>query len=150
RAEYVNALATAKDADAMADKLFPRVLGLLRELGVPCRYGINPGDEAMLGDSAPLAAHSLVVYLDHPLNGPTAAQAAAVFSTSWAERGALGLVVSPFGTIPTPRQAGPFELELALTAGVDALAYGRHGATLLAGAGTTQVDGSITATLTPP
>jgi hypothetical protein len=150
RAEYVNALATADDANAMADKLFPRVLGLLRELGVPCRYGINPGDEAMLGDSAPLMAHALAVYLDHPLNGATDAEAGAVFSISSADRGDLGLVVSPFGTLTTTRQAGPFAIELKLTAGVDALAYGRHGLTLLASADTTEVTGSVTATLTPP
>ena len=37
RAEYDNALLTVSDADAMANKLFPRLVGVLRELGISCR-----------------------------------------------------------------------------------------------------------------
>ena len=44
RAEYGNAMQTAADANAMADKLFPRLERLLRSLGVSCRYGFDPED----------------------------------------------------------------------------------------------------------
>jgi hypothetical protein len=145
RAEYGNPLATAADADAMADKLFPRVVGLLRELGVPCRYGIAPDDAAALGDSAPLLAHALAVYLDHPLHGGGETAAGAAFFISSADRGDLGLVAGPFGTLTLKRSAGPFTVTVDLSAGVQSLAYGRHGLTLLAGVGTTAVTGSIVA-----
>ena len=145
RAEYGNQLATAADADAMADKLFPRIVGLLRELDVPCRYGIAPGDEAALADSAPLLAHALAVYLDHPLHGGGDTAGGAAFFISSADRGDLGLVAGPFGTLTAKRSAGPFALTLELSAGVQSLAYGRHGLTLLARAGTTDVTGHIVA-----
>ena len=44
RAAYVTPLVTVADANAMADKLFPRIRGLLRELDVPCRYGFRAGE----------------------------------------------------------------------------------------------------------
>ena len=56
RAEYGNAMQTAADANAMADKLFPRLVRLLRALGVTCRYGFDPDDAALLGDAVPLMA----------------------------------------------------------------------------------------------
>lgn len=146
RDAYVTPLTTGAEADAMADALFPKVVGLLRELGVTCRYGVNDGDETMLGDSAALVNHALVIYLVDPLSD-LASEAGVVVSISSADRGDLGLVVSPFGTLTTTRFLGPFKIDLALTAGVDAIAFGRHGLTLLASTATTDVTGSIVADL---
>lgn len=53
RTAYANDLLTVADANAMADRLFPRFLALLRVLGVTCQYGFNPGDEPLFGDAAP-------------------------------------------------------------------------------------------------
>ena len=145
RAEYGTPLATVADADAMADKLFPRVVGLLRELGVPCRYGINPADAVLLADSASPLAHSLAVYLDHPLNVGASAEAGAVFSFSSADRGDLGLVVTPFGALATSRGVGPFTITVDFNAGVAGVAYGRNGLTLLADTAATGFNGKVTA-----
>ncbi|MCU1265911.1 MAG: uncharacterized protein JWM21_2229 [Acidobacteria bacterium] len=149
RAEYGNPLATAHDAAAMADKLFPRLLRLLRALGVSCRYGYDSDHEAFLGDAAPLMAHSLIVYSEDPLNA-AADEAGLVLSLSSAEQGDLGLVISPFGALSSQRPAGPWMIELDMTAGVDVLAWGRHGLTLLADLGTTEVAGRLSATLASP
>jgi hypothetical protein len=146
RAEYGNAMQTAADANAMADKLFPRLERLLRALGVSCRYGFNPEDAAFLGDAVPLMGHALIVYVDDPLYG-AAAESGVVLSLSAAQQGDLGLVISPFGAIAVQGSAGPWKLAAELTAGVDVVAWGRHGVTLLASPGTIQAEGSASATL---
>ena len=146
RGEYGNAMQTVADANAMADKLFPRLERLLRALGVSCRYGFDPDDAAFLGDAVPLMGHALIVYVDDPLYG-AAAESGVVFSLSAAQQGDLGLVISPFGTIAVQGSAGPWKLAANLTAGVDVVAWGRHGVTLLASPGTIEAKGSASATL---
>jgi hypothetical protein len=146
RAEYGNAMQTAADAHAMAEKLFPRLVRLLRALGVTCRYGFDPDDAVVLGDAAPLVAHALIVYVDDPLYG-AAAESGIVLSLSAADQGDLGLVISPFGTIAVQGSAGPWKIAAALTAGIDVVAWGRHGVTLLASPGTIEAKGSASATL---
>ena len=146
RAEYGNAMQTVADANAMADKLFPRLERLLRALGVSCRYGFDSDDAAFLGDAVPLMGHALIVYVDDPLYG-AAAESGVVLSLSAAEQGDLGLVISPFGAIAVQDSAGPWKLAAELTAGVDVVAWGRHGVTLLASPGTVEAKGSASATL---
>ena len=146
QSQYGNALLTTADAHAMADKLFPRVMRLLRSLGVTCRYGFDPDDAAFLGDAGALMAHSLIIYVDDPLNG-IAAEAGLVLSLSAADQGDLGLVISPFGTIAVQQTAGPWTIGFDLTAGIDVVAWGRNGLTLLASAATTEVTGHLSASL---
>jgi uncharacterized protein DUF6603 len=146
QAQYGNSLLTTADAHAMADKLFPRLMRLLRSLGVSCRYGFDPDDAAFLGDAGPLMAHSLIIYVDDPLNA-VAPEAGLVLSLSAADQGDLGLVISPFGTIAVQETAGPWTIGFDLTAGVDVVAWGRNGLTLLASAATTEVTGHLSATL---
>lgn len=147
RAEYVTPLLTGADADAMADALFPKVVGLLRQLGISCRYGVNPGDETLLADSAPYISHALIAYLNDPLLKDLESEAGVVLSISSADRGDLGLVVSPFGSLTATRSTGPFIVELDITAGIDVFAVGRHGFTLLADVATTEVSGRVTVAL---
>ena len=146
RAAYVNALQTTADADAMADALFPKVATLLRSLGVSCRYGVNPGDETLLADSAPYMNHALIVYVTDPLltRAEIREEAGFVLSLSAADRGDLGFVVRPFGSLAASGSIGPFTVEANLTAGVGVFALGRHGFTLVANAAT-EVEGSVTA-----
>jgi hypothetical protein len=146
RAEYGKAIQTMADANAMADKLFPRLERLLRALGVSCRYGFDPGDAAFLGDAVPLMGHALIVYVEDPLYGE-AAESGLVLSLLAAEQGDLGLVISPFGTIAVQTSAGPWKIEANLTAGIDVVAWGRHGVTLLASPGTIEAKGNASATL---
>src|SRR3954453_3526609 len=143
-----NALRTPAEAHAMADKLFPRLLRLLASLGVSCRYGFDPDDAAFLGDAGRLVARSLIIYVDDPLNA-VAAEAGLVLSLSAADQGDLGLVISPFGTIAVQQPAGPWTIGFDLTAGVDVVAWGRNGLTLLASGGTTEVPGPLSATPPP-
>ena len=149
RAAYVTPLMTVDDANAMADKLFPRILGLLRALGVACRYGFRSGDDPLMGDAAPIVDHSLIVWVADQLMGATA-EAGIVFTLSPAERGDLGLLASPFGALQLQADAGAWALELDITAQVDGVAYGRQGVTLVASAGTAELDATFTATLAAP
>jgi hypothetical protein len=153
RAAYVNDLLTVADANAMADKLFPRLLGVLRSLGVPCRCGFRPGDEPLLGDVAPLVDHALIIWVVDALAGVgvgAGAEAGGVFTLSSADRGDLGFLASPFGELQLQTQAGAWAIELDVSAGVEGVAYGRHGVTLLASPSTAGIDGKISATLAAP
>jgi hypothetical protein len=149
RAAYATPLVTVADANAMADKLFPRIRGILRELDVPCRYGFRAGDEPLLGDAAPIVDHALIVWAADKLMG-AAEEAGVVFTLSPAERGDLGLLASPFGALQVQTGVGPWAIELDVTAGVEGVAYGRHGVTLLASPGTAEVEAKLTATLEAP
>jgi Family of unknown function (DUF6603) len=146
RVAYVNDLQTDEDARAVGAKLFPPLVRLLNRLGVSCRYGIPRDDQPLLGDATPFMSHGLIVYVDDELNGATA-EAGLMVAISPASRGDLGLVIVPFGSIATTRNAGSWTVDLQLTAGVDTMAYGRHGFTLLATPATTDVIGSAEATL---
>ena len=149
KAEYPMTLATGADADALAQKLFPRVSRILRLFGVLCRFGYRPGDEGILGDALPYIANALIVYVDEELAG-TAVEAGLIFTFSSADRGGLGLVITPFGTIASSRQVGSWALEISLTADVEGLAIGPNGVTFLAGADTLEVIGKVAATLPAP
>jgi hypothetical protein len=149
RVAYVTPLLTVADASAMADALFPRILGILRELNVPCRYGFRPGDEPLLGDAAPIVDHALIVWAADKLMGATD-EVGVVFTLSPAERGDLGLLASPFGALQMQTEVGPWAIELNVNAQVEGVAYGGRGVTLLASPGTTEVDAKFTATLEAP
>ena len=149
RADYVNDLLTVADANAMADSLFPRVLDILRLLGVSCRYGFTPGDESLMGDAGPLIDHALVIYTADR-HAWADAEAGAVLTFSSADRGDLGLLVSPFGALQVQTNVWGWAIEFDFTADVEGVAYGRHGATIVASAATTKVDGKFTATLAAP
>ncbi len=148
-AYIVNDLLTVSDANASANKLFPRLLCVLQALGVSCRYGFTPGDEAMLGDAAPLVDHALLVYAADRHMGATA-EAGAVFTFSSADRGDLGLLASPFGSLQLQTQQGAWAIELDCTAQVQGVAYGRQGLTLVMTAASAEATGSFTATLPAP
>ena len=149
RVEYETPLASVDHVNAMADKLFPRVRDVLRELGVSCRYGFDPADAPLLGDSAPIVDRALIVYLSDPLLGAEV-EAGVVLTLSSADRGDLGLVVIPFGTLTKSWAAGNWDIEIDFTADVQGFAYGRHGITILASPGTAEVGAKVKATLPPP
>jgi hypothetical protein len=144
KAHYLNDLDTANDAAEVADKLFGRLNQLFPFLDVSSRYGINPGDESLLGGGSELMAHSLIVYFDDELRGAEV-EAGAVFSISPRQFGDLGLVVSPFGTLTLTKDTENWTIESTLEGQVDTVAWGRHGLTLLASSGTTQVGAKISA-----
>jgi hypothetical protein len=148
-AEYGNPLATVADANAMAAKLFPRVLSVLRLLGVTCRYGFDPQDAPLLADSAPFVDHALIVYTADLLMD-AATEAGIIVTISSADRGDLGFVFTPFGSLTETWQVNGWNIEIDLTADVQGFAIGRHGFTLLADLNTAEIDGKLTATLAAP
>ena len=149
QAAYGNDLLTVADANEMADRLFPRFVALLRILGVTCRYGFTPGDAPLFGDAAPFVDHALIVYAADQALGADA-EAGVVLTFSSADRGDLGLMVTPFGSLQISTQAGAWTLALDFTADVQGVSYGRHGVTILAGASTLEIAGSFSATLPTP
>jgi len=149
RTEYGNPLATVADANAMADKLFPRILSVLRALGVTCRYGFDPADAPLLADSAPFVDHALIIYTSDRLVDAEV-EAGVILTISSADRGDLGLVVSPFGVLAETFQIGNWTFEIGLTADVQGFAVGRNGLTLLASPNTAAVSGKFKATIPDP
>jgi hypothetical protein len=144
RADYVpNGLPTAAEADAASDKLFPRVAGLLRALDVPRRYGVPAADRELLGDAAPLVDHGFLVRLPWGWGDPL--DAGAVLALSSADRGDLGLVISPYGSFDLTKKLGRWEVEARLTAGIEAIAVGRHGVTWVASEETLAAYGKLRA-----
>jgi len=79
-----------------------------------------------------------------------AAEAGGVFTLSSADRGDLGLLASPFGELQLQTQARAWAIELDVSAGVEGVAYGRHGVTLLASPSAAGIEGKISATLAAP
>jgi hypothetical protein len=128
RTDYVNPLTTDAEAAAVASKLFPRLQAILRDLGVSCRFGIDPLDAPRLENSAGLMANSLIIYADDALSCAT--EAGLVLSISAASQGDLGLVITPFGALQLTQQLANWTIETQATAGLGALAYGRNGLTL--------------------
>ncbi len=131
KARYVNALATDQDAAAMAERLFPQIVQVLRALGVVCHYGVEPEGEGWLGNSAPLVRDAMVIYAVSGLRSADP-ESGIVLTLSPISRGDLGLVVSPFGNITFTKQLGRWLLRSTLSGRVDSAAWGRHGLTLLA------------------
>ena len=121
RSEYGNTLATVDDANAVAQKLFPRLLCVLRLLDVTCRYGFDPDDQALLGDAAPFVEHAMFIYAADTLAGAPA-EAGVVLTLSSADRGDLGLVLCPFGALTLTNQVGNWEIGLTVTAEVETVA----------------------------
>ena len=149
RGVYANPLATDDDAAALADKLFPRLQHLLTSVGISSRYGIDADDATALGDWAPRMAHAFIIYVDDALAGAPASTGLVVH-ISPASRGGLGLVFSPFGSLSITRNFGRWAVAMQASANVDAIAWGSHGPSIAASAGATELDASISASLTPP
>jgi hypothetical protein len=149
RSAYVNDLTTVDDANAMADKLFPRMAAVLKSLDLHCLYGIREPSRELLGPAAALVDHSLLIYLLSEHAGADE-DAGVSLSLSPADRGDLGLVVSPFGALTYSRQAGNWTIDAGCTAEIDAFAVGRHGLTLAARGSAMRVDARVEAALAAP
>jgi hypothetical protein len=130
RSAYINALSNDADVAEVASKLFPRLVGLLRTLGVPTSHGFSESDAPGFGEAADFMRHVMVAYAVDPLtvDGEGAGLALAF---SPASRGDLGLVATPFGSLSRETHVGGWALSLEAQTALDAFAWGRHGLTLL-------------------
>lgn len=149
KARYWNTMQTPEDARQVGQKLFPLLIKILRTLNVPCTFSYRPEDKESLGDTAVLLDNILVIYSEDPLVTGGSGSGMAL-NLSSVETGDLGLIISPFGSLSFRREVGNWIIEMALSAGIDLFAYGRHGLTLLAGTDTTEVKGSFSAKLDAP
>ncbi|HEY1429357.1 MAG TPA: DUF6603 domain-containing protein, partial [Candidatus Tumulicola sp.] len=101
------------------------------------------------GDSAALLNYALLIYVQS-MSGGAAVDGGVTLALSSADRGDLGLVVTPFGGVSYTAQTGNWTFLSSLTADITAFAYGRKGVTIIASAGATEIDASFTATLASP
>jgi hypothetical protein len=60
------------------------------------------------------------------------------------------LIITPFGAITQTFEVGTWKFEIDFSADVEALAYGKNGFVLSAGASTTEISGAFSATLAAP
>lgn len=152
RARYApSEIATAQDAQAVANGLFPRLAALLRTLNVRAVYGLGATPEAALGATGTKIARGALAVDVHPDLGPSLAGTSfgATFALSSAEEGDLGLVVAPFGTLSVGRDFGAWRVDLEFTSNLPGFAVGRHGLTLLPEQGLSRVQGSLRAARLP-
>ncbi|MEH1028361.1 DUF6603 domain-containing protein [Micromonospora profundi] len=134
RAEYFpDGLATTAAADAAAAKLFPRIAAVLKELGVPALYGLNPADGPDLGAvGTALAARMLTVAAPVRI-GDAQVTVGASAALSAADRGGLGLVLALRGALELDRIVAGWALRLAVQGAGAGFAIGPDGLTLPAG-----------------
>jgi len=124
---YPAGLPDRATANAVADKLFPRLGRLLLSLGVHASYGMSANETLSYGAvSDELQRHMLTVVL---VKGRVAAFGFTLALSS-AQDGDLGLVISPFGEATFHQDLGDWLVDLVLTAGINGLAIGPQGVLL--------------------
>lgn len=141
-----DALQTRAGAKAVADRLFPRLAGLLQTLGVEALYGIKPMYGLDFGEAGnDLMAGMLTVEMPFLVDQTgMAIEAGMTLALSSAEDGDLGLVVLPFGALEVDQTWNDWDLMLKLAGSVGGFAIGRHGLTLLT-EGAQQVEAQLSA-----
>jgi hypothetical protein len=149
KAQYLTPLQTDDDAAVMADKLFPRFASILTYLQVANKYGLLPDEQTRLGDAAPYMEHTLTVWIAEQLAGASV-DTGFHFAISPAQRGNLGLVISPFGDVQYTFQNDNLNYELDFSTQVDAIGIGPKGTVIAASVATTTISGKFTITLAPP
>jgi hypothetical protein len=147
-AYFPNGLATVADANAGADRLFPRLGDILTQLDVIWTYGVPDEDRDLLGDAAAFVDHAFQVYVPAALTGSDV-DAGITFTLSSDDHGGLGLVLSPFGALEFSKQTGRIQFDCQVGADIQALAIGAAGATFLAAADAASVGGSFKAAVLP-
>jgi hypothetical protein len=141
RAQYLppQGLATAADAKALADKLFPRLAALLLDLGYHAAYRDKPENGIALGDIGNHISPGILSVFLQPSFG-VVNRYGVMFALSSKDLGNFGLVVIPFGTV-----LPYWDVEVDLTAASGGFAVGPQGFTMF---GTSNPTGlSITPTI---
>lgn len=123
----VDRLITDEDAKRMADQLFPRLGAFLETLGINYVYGIKARygfDMTEPGNR--LAASMLTIYR---MSADSLPRFGITLEYSPADRGNLGLVISPFGTFDFSGTVGKWELSSTVTGRLEGFAIGPEGLT---------------------
>jgi hypothetical protein len=131
RTEYFpDGLETAAAADAAADRLFPRVAALIRDLGFNAVYGIREGDAPDFGPAGNMLAARMLSASARIGVPPDDVELGLTVALSPEERGGLGVVVSPWGALELQTEAVGWTLEIRLGAAVQGFAVGKDGLTV--------------------
>ena len=143
KAEYLgpNGLATAADAKATTDRLFPRLGALLDVLGMNSLYSIKPAygiDFGQAGNEFSSGMLTFYLPLGQEIEG---GGLGATLALSPADRGDLGMVVAPFGELVLSETLGRWALDLEIVGDIPAFAIGPGGLTLPAAKTTPSVRG---------
>ena len=136
RAEYLEpqGLATAEDAKALAEKLFPRLAALFADLGFDATYHSKPEDGLNLGEIGNhIAGGMLTVFLQPDFEADD--RYGVRFALSSKDVGDLGLVVLPFGEV-----LPYWDVDVDLTAASAGFAIGPAGLTMFGTSNTTGVN----------
>jgi hypothetical protein len=134
-AEYLQpqGLATATDAKALADKLFPRLVALLGDLGFHAVYGDKPENGMDLGEiGTHVSPGMLSVYLQPDFL--TGNRYGVVLALSSKDLGDYGLVFIPFGNL-----LPYWDVDIDLTTVASGFAVGPQGFTMFGTSGAAAV-----------
>lgn len=132
RAEYLppQGLAASEDAKAVADKLFPRLAALLRDLGYDAEYDGRPDSRTALGALANLVSPGVLTVFLQP-DFQLGARCGIRLALSPRDLGDFGLVVLPFGEL-----LPYWDVAFDLTDHAAGFAIGPQGLTMFGAAGT--------------
>jgi hypothetical protein len=139
-AEYLNSqgLATAEDAKATADKLFPRLAALLVDFGVHAVYRIKPENGPDLGEVGnDLGDGMLAVFLQPDFEQEN--RFGVTLALSSKNLGDMGLVVIPFGEV-----LPDWDVDVGLTTATAGFAIGPQGFMVLGASDTASVSFNLT------
>ena len=130
-------LATGEEARRAADALFPRLADALNAVGIAAAYRptLSPGERAELPLISGLSAGTLKAALGWDEESEAADL---TLSLASAAEGDLGLVIVPRGTTTAETERAGWRFSFSLTPGVEAVALGPNGPTLLAAPGTSR------------
>ncbi|MFF9457749.1 DUF6603 domain-containing protein [Streptomyces flaveolus] len=127
---------TTEQADTTAGLLFPRLADVLQALGLPAGYGTPEGvGPAQDAPGAELAAHALTL-IGGAKDGTVEGGWGAGLVLSPDERGGMGLVVLPWGSVEVSTAAGPWNLAMTLSGTPGGFAWGPRGLLLPDGSDT--------------
>jgi hypothetical protein len=134
KAEYIgtNPLGSDDDARAVTDRLFPRLAHWLSTMGLDVLYGLKPAYGLDLGTAGNQLAAGMLTFYKAFDPAPDSARAGVgvTLALSPADRGDLGLVVTPFGDLTLTRTVGSWLLDLACTGNLEGFAISPQGLTL--------------------
>jgi len=129
---YPAGLPDRATANAVADKLFPRLGQLLLSLGLHASYGMSPNETLSYGPTSDeLQRHMLTVVLTQ---GRVVAFGFTLALSS-AQDGDLGLVVAPFGTATFHHDFEQWLVDILLSVSLKGFAIGPQGVLLDGGLG---------------
>jgi hypothetical protein len=140
---FPNGLLTDKDAVNAANKLFPRIAGLLNKMGINTVLGYNKNYGIDFGEHGNRIIAGMLTAFFNIEPEEQNSELGISLALSPASREDLGLVVIPSGNFNFSGTFARYLIHVKLTAGVDGFAIGREDVTILADTDTTSLEASF-------